>query len=71
LWEKKPFDGGKKRKEKREKKRKSCPKGPDRFSAAAACGWPVFELPLFGVRCHRAATCLNRGVLLPRRTVER
>jgi hypothetical protein len=51
--------------------KKSCPIGPDRFFAAAACGWPVGKLPFFWVRCHRAATGLHRGVLLPRRTVER
>jgi hypothetical protein len=62
--------GGKKWK-KKEKKRKSCPKGPDRFSAAAASGWPVFELPVVWGLCHRAATGLHRGVLFPRRTVER
>jgi hypothetical protein len=66
-----PFDGGKKIEKKRKKKRKSCPKGPDRFSAAAACGWAVFELPLLRGRCHRASTGLHRGVLHPRRTAER
>jgi hypothetical protein len=45
-------------------------KGPGRFSAAAACGWPVFELPFIGGRCHRAATGLHRGVLPTRRTAE-
>jgi hypothetical protein len=60
------------KKDKRVKKeRKSFPKGPGRFFAAAACGWPVFELLLFGGRLHRAATGLHRGVLLPRRNVER
>jgi hypothetical protein len=40
--------------------------------AAAACGWPVGELPPFGEgRCHRGATGLHRGVLLLRRTAER
>jgi hypothetical protein len=58
------------RKKKKEKKR-IVPKGPNRFYAAAACGWPVFELPLLGGRFHRAATGLCRGVLLPRRTAER
>jgi hypothetical protein len=67
---KKTFDGGGGEIEKREKKKKSCP-SPDRFSASAACGWLVFELPLFFGLCHRAATGLHRGVLLPRRTMER
>jgi hypothetical protein len=40
----------------------------DRFSAAAACGWPVFELPLFWGRFQRTAPCLHRGVVLPRRS---
>jgi hypothetical protein len=59
---------GKKRKKKR--KKNSFPKGPDQFSAATACGWAVFELPLHWWRCHRAATGLHRGVLLLRRTAE-
>jgi hypothetical protein len=70
FWGKKLLMGEKKYL-KKEKKRKSCPKGPDRFSAAAACGWPVFEEPLYWGRFHRAATGLHRGILLPRRTVER
>jgi hypothetical protein len=62
--------GGKKEK-KRKKKENRAKKVRTNSSAASACGWPVFELPLFGVRCHSAASGLHRGVQLPRRTAER
>ena len=48
----------------------STPTAAFRFTAEAY-GWPFGELPLFWVLCHRAATALHRGVLLPRRTAER